>query len=221
MLGPNGKPLSNRRKALARMTKAQLKQRKQRQKRRRIIALLSLVLIALAVYILVFALRDDYKLENENDPVATITMANGDKIIIELFPSAAPETVNRFIALANEGYYDGLPFHRVIANERVQTGAGSEKTPIHGEFALNGVNNPLSHTRGTLSMARLTGYDTASSEFFICLGDQSYFDGAYAAFGRVVKGMEYVDKIASVRTDSSHKPLADQTIKTIRVEQGG
>lgn len=197
---------------------AQAKKRRAQKKRRRLIAVLVLVLLAAGVYLLIDALTDDYELENEDDPVATLTLSGGEKLIVELFPGTAPETVNNFIRLANAGYYDGLKFHKVVKDERIQTGDGAGTAMIRGEFSLNGVNNPLSHTRGTLSMARLTGFDTAASQFFICLGDQSYFDGAYAAFGRVVKGMEYVDRIANTPLDENGRPLSDQTIRSIRVD---
>lgn len=188
------------------------KKRRRNRRERRIVPIALAVTVLAAIGVLVYSLlTPDYRLENENDPVATVILANGDKIIVELFPDAAPETVWNFIQLANSGYYDGLGFHKIVTNQRVQTGLGEDRPAIRGEFSRNGVDNPISHTRGTLSMARLTGYDTAKTQFFICLGDQSYFDGAYAAFGRVVKGMEYVDKIAQ----SSENGLK---IKTIRVD---
>ena len=197
---------------------AQLKKRKALRRHRLLTFVLALALIAACVYLFARVFRDDFKLQNEKDPVATITLSGGERIVLELFPEAAPATVQNFITLANKGYYDGLSFHRVYAGERIQTGNGDEAAMIRGEFSLNGVENPLSHMRGTVSMARLTGYDTAASQFFICLGDQSYFDGAYAAFGRVVKGMEYVDQIASAPVDEDHQPLTDQIIRTIRAD---
>lgn len=215
---PQRRPAAGQKRRPSAKAAALAKKRRAQKKRRRLIAALALLLLAAGVFLLVNVLKDDYKLENEDDPVATITLAGGEKLIVELFPKNAPETVDNFARLANAGYYDGLSFHKVVRGERIQAGKGADTSMIRGEFSLNGVDNPLSHTRGTLSMARLTGYDTAASQFFICLGNQSYFDGAYAAFGRVVKGMEYADRIAGAALDESGKPLSDQTIKTIRVD---
>ena len=196
----------------------QQKKRKAQRKRRLRAFVLAVIVLALAAFLMIRLFRDDYRLEKEDDPVATVVLAGGEKVYVELFPDAAPLTVANFIRLANAGYYDGLPFHRVVSYERVQTGDGAETPAIPGEFPLNGIENPLSHTRGTLSMARLTGYDSAASQFFICLGDQSYLDGAYAAFGRVVKGMKHIDKIAAVPVDGNNRPLSDQLIRSIRVD---
>lgn len=153
-----------------------------------------------------------------------IEMENGGCIDIELYGELAPITVANFLKLVNEGFYDGLIFHRVIEGFMIQcgdptgTGLGGSDETIKGEFALNGVNNPLSHTRGVISMGRKSsGYNTASSHFFICHADRPSLDGQYAAFGRVYAGMEVVDAIAVTPTDANDKPLTDQTIRSITV----
>lgn len=152
----------------------------------------------------------------------TIEMTDGKTIVIELYPDIAPVTVANFQKLAASGFYDGLIFHRVIKDFMIQcgdptgTGAGGSDETITGEFAANGIENNLSHTRGTVSMGRKSsGYDTASSHFFICHGDASKLDGSYAAFGKVIEGMDTVDAIATTPTDDNDKPLNDQTIKKI------
>ncbi len=150
-----------------------------------------------------------------------IEMHDGGTIKIELNEKAAPITCANFKKLVNEHFYDGLIFHRVIKDFMIQggdptgTGMGGSKETIKGEFASNGVNNPLKHTRGTISMARSQDPNSASSQFFIVHKDSLYLDGNYAAFGTVVEGMETVDKIASVQTDYRDKPLFEQKIKTI------
>ncbi len=150
-----------------------------------------------------------------------IEMHDGGTIKIELDEKVAPITCANFKKLVNEHFYDGLIFHRVIKDFMIQggdptgTGMGGSKETIKGEFASNGVNNPLKHTRGTISMARSQNPDSASSQFFIVHKDSLYLDGNYAAFGKVVEGMETVDKIASVQTDYRDKPLFEQKIKTI------
>ena len=155
----------------------------------------------------------------------TITMENGGKIALELYPDIAPITVENFVTLAKEGFYDGLIFHRVISGFMIQGGdplgsgfGGSDKT-IKGEFAMNGVANPLSHTRGVISMARSQNPNSASSQFFIMHADGTFLDGQYAAFGKVTAGIEVVDEIASVPTNQMDKPLTDQRIATITVEE--
>lgn len=152
-----------------------------------------------------------------------IEMENGDVIKIELDPSAAPITVANFTELVKEGFYDGLIFHRVIRGFMIQggdptgTGMGGSKKNIKGEFAANGVKNPLKHTRGVISMARAMNPDSASSQFFIMHQDAPHLDGSYAAFGKVVEGMEAVDRIASVRTDRRDKPLEKQVMKRVYI----
>ena len=135
------------------------------------------------------------------NPIVTITMENGDVMKAELYPEIAPNTVNNFISLVKKGYYDGLIFHRVINGFMIQggdplgTGLGGSDEEIKGEFASNGVENPLSHTRGAISMARSQIKDSASSQFFIVHEDSTFLDGEYACFGYVTEGMEVVDAI--------------------------
>lgn len=151
-----------------------------------------------------------------------ITMENGDEIKAELYPEAAPKTVENFLKLVDEKFYDGLIFHRVIKGFMIQggdptgTGMGGSKDTIVGEFRANGFQNDLAHTRGVLSMARTNMPNSASSQFFIMHQDAPHLDGQYAAFGKVIEGMEAVDKIASVKTNWQDKPLKDQRIKMIR-----
>ena len=148
-----------------------------------------------------------------------IEMENGGVITLELDRTAAPKTVENFEKLVKEGFYDGLIFHRVIRGFMIQggdptgTGMGGAKENIVGEFALNGHQNPISHVRGVISMARAQDFDSASSQFFIVHGDATYLDGQYAAFGRVTEGMDIVDRIASVPTDMRDKPRIPQVIK--------
>ena len=154
-----------------------------------------------------------------------IEMENGDVIKLELDREAAPVTVANFEKLVGEGFYDGLIFHRVIAGFMVQggdptgTGMGGADEEIVGEFAQNGRPNPISHRRGVISMARSSDPNSASSQFFICHDDATFLDGAYAAFGRVVEGIEAVDHIAAVPTDSRDKPREEQKIKKIKVRK--
>lgn len=168
----------------------------------------------------------------ENEPAAEITgepimvqieMENGGIIKLELYPDIAPITVENFVKLVNDGFYDGLIFHRVIKDFMIQggdpegTGMGGSKDKIKGEFASNGVANSLSHERGVISMARTQVKNSASSQFFICHADCKFLDGDYAAFGKVVEGMEVVDEIAGVKTDMSDKPLYDMVMKKVTV----
>ena len=152
-----------------------------------------------------------------------ITMRDGGVIKLELYPDIAPITVENFTKLASEGFYDGLIFHRVIKGFMIQggdpegTGMGGSDTNIKGEFAVNGVANNISHVRGVISMARARSYNSASSQFFIVHKDSTYLDGQYAAFGRVIEGMEVVDAIAEVPTNGNDRPLTEQVIETIRV----
>ena len=160
-------------------------------------------------------------------PIATIEMANGDVMKLELYPDIAPNTAANFIELANSGFYDGLIFHRVIPGFMIQggdptgTGMGGPGYAIRGEFASNGFDNPLSHTRGVISMARAQDPDSAGSQFFIMHADGDFLDGEYAAFGQVIEGIEAVDHVAEVETDAMDRPAQDQVIKTIRVETNG
>ena len=153
--------------------------------------------------------------------MVTIEMENGKKIVIELDPTAAPETVKNFEKLVSEGFYDGLIFHRVISGFMIQggcpdgTGMGGPGYHIHGEFAQNGFQNPLKHTRGVISMARAMDPNSAGSQFFIMHKDAPHMDGAYAAFGKVVEGMDVVDEIASVDVNHMDRPLVDQVMKKV------
>ena len=153
-----------------------------------------------------------------------IEMENGQKIELELCPDAAPETVKNFETLVRAGFYDGLTFHRIIPGFMIQGGdplgngmGGSEKN-IKGEFKANGHNNPLKHERGVISMARAFDPNSASSQFFIMHGDAPHLDGQYAAFGKVVSGMEAVDEIASIPTDYNDRPKIAVRMKSVYIE---
>ena len=161
------------------------------------------------------------------NPVVTTEMMNGDTIKAELYPEIAPNTVNNFISLVKKGFYDGLIFHRVISGFMIQggcpdgTGMGGPGYCIKGEFLQNGFPNSLNHTEGVLSMARAMSPNSAGSQFFIMHKDAPHLDGAYAAFGKVIEGMENVNKIADVRTDYSDRPMKEQKIKAMTVETFG
>ena len=160
-------------------------------------------------------------------PVAAIEMEDGGIIKMELYPDVAPNTVNNFISLANQGFYDGLIFHRVIEGFMIQggdplgTGMGGPDYSIAGEFDENGFENSLSHTRGVVSMARSKLPDSAGSQFFIVQEDSTYLDGQYAAFGKVIEGMDVVDQIAAVQVNSSDKPVEDVVMKKVTVDTFG
>ncbi len=161
------------------------------------------------------------------NPVVTIEMENGDIIKAELYPEIAPNTVNNFISLVKDGFYDGLIFHRVIDGFMIQggcpdgTGTGGPGYQIKGEFSQNGVKNDLAHTRGVLSMARAMNPDSAGSQFFIMHADAPHLDGAYAAFGKVIEGMDVVDKIATTPTDYNDRPKKQQKMKKVTVDTKG
>ena len=161
------------------------------------------------------------------NPVVTITMDNGDVMKAELYPEIAPNTVNNFISLVKKGFYDGLIFHRVICGFMIQggcpdgTGMGGPGYSSKGEFAQNGVKNDLRHTEGVLSMARAMHPDSAGSQFFIMHKNSPHLDGAYAAFGKVIEGMDVVNAIAETDTDYSDRPLDEQKIRTITVDTFG
>ena len=161
-------------------------------------------------------------------PVATIKVKDFGTIKAELYPDKAPNTVNNFISLANSGFYDGLIFHRVIEGFMNQggdpdgVGTGGPGYSIKGEFSNNGyTNNDLKHTAGVLSMARANDPDSAGSQFFIMAEEASYLDGDYAAFGKVIEGMDVVEAINSVETNSNDKPLKDVVIESITVDTKG
>ena len=160
------------------------------------------------------------------NPIVTIEMENGDIMKAELYPEIAPNTVNNFISLIKSGYYDGLIFHRVIKGFMIQggcpdgTGMGGPGYDIKGEFSQNGFKNDLKHTEGVLSMARAMHPDSAGSQFFIMHEDAPHLDGQYAAFGKVVSGMDVVDRIASVPTDWNDKPKTAVKMKTVELLEG-
>lgn len=158
------------------------------------------------------------------NPIVTFEMENGGIMKAELYPEIAPNTVNNFISLVKQGFYDGLIFHRVISGFMIQggdpegTGMGGPGYGIKGEFAQNGISNDLKHTAGVLSMARSMMPNSAGSQFFIMHKDAPHLDGAYAAFGKIIEGMDVVNAIAAVNTDYSDRPLEDQRMKTVTVE---
>ena len=161
------------------------------------------------------------------NPIVTITMANGDVMKAELYPEIAPISVNNFISLINKKYYDGLIFHRVIQGFMIQggcpdgTGMGGPGYSIKGEFAQNGVANDLKHTEGVLSMARAMHPNSGGSQFFIMHKTSPHLDGSYAAFGKVFEGLDIVDKIATCATNFSDRPLEDQRIASMTVDTFG
>lgn len=162
-----------------------------------------------------------------NNPIITIQMENNDIIKAELYPEIAPNTVNNFISLIKKGFYDGLIFHRVIEGFMIQggcpdgTGMGGPGYGIDGEFTLNGFKNDLKHTKGVLSMARAQNPNSAGSQFFIMHQNSPHLDGSYASFGKVIEGLDIVDKIATTKTDFADKPLNEQKISKITVETFG
>jgi len=157
------------------------------------------------------------------NPIITIEMENGKIIKAELYPETAPITVKNFVELAEKGFYDGLIFHRVIPGFMIQggdptgTGMGGPGHTIKGEFAANGVKNPLKHTRGVLSMAHSMMPNSAGSQFFIMHQDAPHLDGQYAAFGKVIEGIEAVDEIACTPTDRNDRPKAEQKMAKVTV----
>ena len=161
------------------------------------------------------------------NPVVTFEMEDGSIIKAELYPEVAPNTVKNFISLAGKGYYDGLIFHRVIKGFMIQggcpngNGMGGPGYSIKGEVSQNGFQNDLKHTAGVLSMARSMMPNSAGSQFFIMHKDAPHLDGAYAAFGMVIDGMDVVNKIAETRTDYSDRPLKEQKIKSMTVDTFG
>ena len=163
----------------------------------------------------------------DQNPIVTFTMENGDTMKAELYPEVAPNTVNNFISLVKKGFYDGLIFHRIISGFMIQggdpdgTGMGGPGYSIKGEFSYNGVDNNLKHSRGVLSMARTMMPNSAGSQFFIMHKNSPHLDGSYAAFGKIVDGLDIVNKIADVPTDYMDRPLEDQRIKTVTVDTKG
>lgn len=163
----------------------------------------------------------------EKNPIVTMEMENGNQIKVELYPEIAPNTVNNFISLVSKGYYDGLIFHRVIKGFMIQggcpegSGTGGPGYSIKGEFAQNGFENNLKHSEGVISMARSMMPNSAGSQFFIMHKDSPHLDGAYAAFGKVVDGMDVVNQIAEVRTDYNDRPLEVQKLAKVTVDTFG
>lgn len=161
------------------------------------------------------------------NPIVTFTMADGGVIKAELYPDIAPVSVNNFISLIQKNFYDGLIFHRVIKGFMIQggdpngTGTGGPGYSIPGEFAINGFENDLKHTEGVLSMARSMHPDSAGSQFFIMHKTSPHLDGQYAAFGKVIEGMDVVNKIAETATDYSDRPLTDQVMQSVTVDTFG
>ena len=162
-----------------------------------------------------------------SNPIATITMADGKVMTAELYPEKAPNTVNNFISLANKGFYDGLIFHRVIPGFMIQggcpqgTGMGGPGYSIKGEFTGNGFQNDLAHDRGVLSMARAMNPNSAGSQFFIMVEKAPHLDGQYAAFGKVIEGMDVADAIVSTKTDWNDRPRQEQKMKKVTVDTFG
>lgn len=166
-------------------------------------------------------------MNTQQNPIVTITMENGDIMKIELYPNVAPNTVNNFISLVQKGFYNNLVFHRVINGFMLQggdpegTGMGGPGYGIKGEFSQNGFANDLKHEPGVLSMARSMSPNSAGSQFFIMHKNSPHLDGSYAGFGKVVEGMDIVNKIADVATNHSDRPLKDQKMQTVTVELFG
>lgn len=161
------------------------------------------------------------------NPIVTIEMEDGGKITAELYPEVAPNTVHNFISLVNAGFYNGLIFHRVIPGFMIQggcpdgTGTGGPGYSIKGEFTGNGFQNGLKHTRGVLSMARAMMPNSAGSQFFVMVEDAPHLDGQYAAFGKVIEGMDVADAIVNTSTDRMDRPRLDQRMKTVTVDTFG
>ena len=161
------------------------------------------------------------------NPIVTIEMENGSIMKAELYPDVAPNTVNNFISLINKGFYDGVIFHRVIPGFMIQggdpdgSGMGGPDYSIKGEFSTNGFKNDLKHDKGVLSMARTMAPNSAGSQFFIMVARAPHLDGQYAAFGKVIEGIEEADRIVSVKRDSSDKPKEVQVMKKVTVETFG
>ena len=230
--------MSNSKKKAARKTNAPEKTNPKRVIRVVCVAVVAVCLIACGVWKLTGGKADkpdepfqfsDYEFQCESDqnPLAAIVMEDGGVIIAELYPETAPNTAANFVSLASNGFYDGLTFHRIIPGFMIQggdpdgNGSGGPGYSIRGEFAANGFENSLAHTRGVISMARATPPDSAGSQFFIMHADAPHLDGQYAAFGRVVYGMDEVDKIAQTQTDAYDRPLQTQRIQKIIVDTRG
>ncbi len=179
------------------------------------------------LYFIILNAERNTSMSEKKNPIVTITMKDGGVIKAELYPEIAPQSVYNFISLIQKGFYNGLIFHRVIRGFMIQggdpegTGMGGPGYSIKGEFAANGFQNDLKHTAGVLSMARTMIPDSAGSQFFLMHKDSPHLDGSYAAFGKVIEGMEVVNAIAETRTDFSDRPLEDQVMETVTVETFG
>ena len=185
-----------------------------------------LIVLALATAgVIIYAKLSEPDYSKVPYPIVTIEMEDGGVIRLELYPDIAPITVDNFVSLVKKGFYDGLIFHRVISGFMIQggdpkgTGMGGPGYTIKGEFKANGVVNNIKHERGVISMARSMMPDSAGSQFFIMHADAPHLDGQYAAFGRVIEGIEEVDKIASTRTSRGDRPVNDQRMKKVTVTE--
>ena len=185
-----------------------------------------LIVLALATAgVIIYAKLSEPDYSKVPYPTVTIEMEDGGVIRLELYPDIAPITVDNFVSLVKKGFYDGLIFHRVISGFMIQggdpkgTGMGGPGYTIKGEFKANGVVNNIKHERGVISMARSMMPDSAGSQFFIMHADAPHLDGQYAAFGRVIEGIEEVDKIASTRTSRGDRPVNDQRMKKVTVTE--
>ena len=187
-----------------------------------------LLLVAVSAAIALFALAGcEHRLSSSSAAVTaetpTAELDKSKSFVIALYPEYAPISCENFEKLVNQGFYNGLSFHRVISGFMIQggcpdgTGMGGPGWHIKGEFLTNGVNNPLKHSRGVLSMARAAHPDSAGSQFFIMHADAPYLDGNYAAFGEIVEGLDVVDEIAAVQTNAADKPLTPQIMKTVEI----
>ncbi len=171
-----------------------------------------------------FCLYDQRRIKMAKNPIVTITMKDGGVIKLELYPDIAPLTVENFVSLVKDGFYNGLIFHRVIKGFMIQggdpegTGMGGPGYSIKGEFEANGIKNDLKHTEGVISMARSMDPNSAGSQFFIMHKNSPHLDGMYAAFGKTIEGMDVVNRIAETRTDWNDRPLEEQVMETVTVE---
>ncbi len=185
------------------------------------------IIIAIMVMLLITGCSEKTSNEEITNPVATLTMQSGEVITIELDFENAPNTVKNFVKLSEEGFYDGLTFHRVIKDFVVQggdplgNGMGGPGYSIKGEFTSNGFDNPLTNDRGTIAMARSVAADSAGSQFYFNLVDNAHLDGSYAVFGKVTSGMDVIDEIANIEVDANGFPATDIVIKSVTIETNG
>lgn len=192
------------------------------------IIIYAVIVILITAGIYIYGGKNDMNAEEEmKNPEVTIEMDTGKQIVVELYPEVAPNTVNNFVYLIEDGFYDGLIFHRVIEGFMIQggdpegTGTGGPGYSIKGEFSSNGFENDISHDRGVISMARSNHPDSAGSQFFIMHQDSPHLDGDYAAFGKVIEGIKVVDEIAAADTNYQDKPKEPQIMKKVTVETFG